>query len=175
MNRKWPFESNSWLTVQGCMLGWTNYLGILDRTGLENHYRQTEERACCWATSRAPVVGPGTMLFCCSIVVFLVVTVLMFLFRILLPFPSPTILFVFLCAFYFWLISVCVHEHLLRKLWLLSLSWGKLKAKRGQGGNYRLHVWSPKEDTHRHSRLSHTLCLRFCCPSVKMSCSLSCL
>lgn len=58
-------------------------------------------------TAWAPAVSPRTALFSCSIVVFLVVAVLMFLCRIIFPFLSLSVLFVFLCVFYFGMICVC--------------------------------------------------------------------
>lgn len=78
-------------------------------------------------------------------------------------FPPFIGLFVFLCAFYFWLISVCVHERLWRKLWLFSLSWGELKeqCREGLDKGDQIHVWTTAEK-HMHSRLpsrlSDTVC-----------------
>lgn len=141
-------------------------------SGPGDHYRhsgsrETEPAAGPHHTARAPVVCPGTALFCCSIVVFLVVTVLMFFFFwIMLPFLS--VLFVFLCVFYFWLVSVCVHVRLSRKLWLLSLSWGKLKEKDWGERGAESGVIDSMCGTSWHRGHLHT----HTCPSLKMSGSL---
>ena len=66
--------------------------------------------------------------------VFLVVTVVMFLFRIMLPFLPLSVLFVFLCTFYFWLISVCVHVRLFNKVVAAFSFMRKVERKRLKGG-----------------------------------------
>lgn len=82
-------------------------------------------------TQHECLVCPGMALFCCSIVVFLVGTVLMFLFRIMLPLLSLSLFLSCLCFFeHVFLADLCVCPCVfLRTLWLLSLSWGKLKER----------------------------------------------
>lgn len=89
-----------------------------------------------------------------------------FFFWIMLPFLS--VLFVFLCVFYFWLVSVCVHVRLSRKLWLLSLSWGKLKEKDWGERGAESGVIDSMCGTSWHRGHLHT----HTCPSLKMSGSL---
>lgn len=111
-------------------------------------------------TQHECLVCPGMALFCCSIVVCLAGTVLMFLFRIMLPLLS--LFLSCLCFFeHVFLADLCVCPCvLLRKLWLLSLSWGQLKERDWAEGGHESAVidsicGSLQYKTHTHILTLH--------------------
>lgn len=125
------------------------------------------------------MVGPGTALFCCCIVVFLVVTVLMFLFRIMPPFLSLRLVCVFVCVLFLADLRVCPCASFKKVVAAFSFM-RKVKRKRLRGGGggaesgvidsmcgqYIVHLHTQTHTRHP----SETVC-----PSLKTAFSLTCL